>query len=142
MSQSLEQAFRRTKYVVPLPNEHTAIVEIGRRHPDLDAWVADYELSTWCFITAWNPGAVQRERRENARANVSLYTAIQADGHPTVSATARPDAADWPNEPGFVVLGLSAEQALAYAREFGQRAVVFAETGAEAKLLWVDGKND
>lgn len=139
MTRHLEEAFQRTDYLVSLPNDHSQIIRIGEQQPALDAWLRDCDLASWCFITAWNPGAKQRDRRENARANVTLFLELQGDGHPAVAATSRSRSGDWPDEPGFVVLGLTREQARVYANRFGQRAVVFADSEAVAELLWAEG---
>ncbi len=139
MDRSLDAFFSDTDYVVPLPSGDTAVVNVGAMHADIDAWVTDYGLSSWCFVTAWNPSATERDRRENARANVALFMDLQGDGHPAVGATARPRSGEWPVEPGFVVLGVSRDQALDYAKRYGQLAVVFADVGGEAHLLWVEG---
>lgn len=138
MDQDLEKAFIGTDYVANLPNDATTVIRIGGVHAELDAWVRDYGLQTWCFITAWNPGAEVRERRENARSNVALFMDLQGDGHPAVSATATARDGSWPPEPGFVVVGVSASEALAYAKRFGQRAVVYGELDEAAVLLWAN----
>ncbi|MEM9604637.1 MAG: DUF3293 domain-containing protein [Pseudomonadota bacterium] len=136
MTNPLEAAFARTVYRVQLPDEQMLAIRVGARHPLLDEWVRDYGLQSWCFITAWNPGAEQRDRRANAKANVALFMELQGDGHPTVSASAQSRDGDWPAEPGFLVLGVSEADALGYAGRYGQRAVVFGTLGAEAGLRW------
>lgn len=138
MERPQEPLFLATDYVIPLPNDTTVSVEVGRTHPALDSWVGDYQLSSWCFVTAWNPRAELCDRRENARANVALFMALQGDGHPTVSATAQPRTGDWPVEPGFVVVGVTRDEAVTYARRYGQLACVFGEVGGPAELVWVD----
>ncbi len=138
MERPQESHFRDTDYVVPLPNDTTVTVGIDALHPALDAWVADYQFASWCFVTAWNPGGELCDRRENACANVALFMELQGDGHPTVSATAQPRSGDWPVEPGFVVVGVSRDEARVYAQRYGQLAFVYGETSGPAELVWVD----
>ena len=55
-----------------------------------------------------------------------------------MSATAQPRSGDWPVEPGFVVVGVSRDEARVYAQRYGQLAFVYGETSGPAELVWVD----
>lgn len=72
-------------------------------------------------VTGWNPGET-RPPAENHAANAQLAAELIAAGvehHPAVGSS--PDD-DW-SEPGFVLVGLSRDDAIEWGRRYGQLAI-------------------
>jgi hypothetical protein len=125
---ALWEAYRHTTYIVALADPIP--IRIGWNPRRLRRLLQADNVSTWAFITAWNPGSVALPVAENARRNEALagdlrrWTLIEGQGVG--------DDGTAP-EGSFLVLGIGREVAVAAARRYGQLAIVFGtlETGAE-----------
>lgn len=91
------------------------------------------------LITAWNPMSEERPLSENQDANAELRNRFERDRvsfHESYGSSLPGVAPRW-REDGFVVFGLTREQALAYGRDTRQRSLVWVE-GEQAGLLFCD----
>ncbi|MEM1217518.1 MAG: DUF3293 domain-containing protein [Bacteroidota bacterium] len=133
IDQGLRTAYQATTYRVQSPRFD---LRIGQVNLALDQWLAAAGFQTWCIITAYHPGSKQRSEKENELAQGKLMQTIDAAGFPRLPAINQPDAPDWPPEPSMLVLQCSQEQALQWAKDFGQRAVVYGGLTQAPELLW------
>lgn len=131
----LAAAYRATTYRARLPD---AVVDLrpDRRHPALDRWLVGQGASCWAFVTAVNPGSVRLDAAENRRRLARLEAQLCAEGYAFFVGESIADAGDWPDEPGFFVVGLAARAALSLAECFGQNAVLVGADAQPAALLW------
>ncbi len=133
----LEAAYRHTSYQVDRP-EGPLTLRIGRRHEELDRWLAQAGAWDWSFLTAWNPKSVPTAATANLEAMKRLQERLSADRYSFVAGTGNPDHPDWSPEPSVFVLDLGPAAALTYARRFGQHAVVQGRRGGLPYLLWTE----
>ncbi|WP_223638358.1 DUF3293 domain-containing protein [Corallococcus sp. EGB] len=134
---TLLAAFRATGYVVrphPLVGGRKHVLRVGALHPALDAALTAHGLTTWAFITAWNPHAHRRPPRTNARLQQRLLALLEAWGHPAVSAVGVAEDRRWFEESLFVP-GLPRDEALRIGRLFDQEAVLWGAVSGAAELV-------
>ena len=124
----LERVFRSAMYSVETP--------LGVQQFRIGHHVEGLEGVSFAMVTGDNPGGVQRRPDENRGANERLQAALSRldcvftegfsdDGH------------GQHQEQHFGVFGITREDALALAREFGQAAIVWFD-GRTAELVWTD----
>src|SRR5215203_2556843 len=125
---ALWDAYRHTTYVVAL--EDPIPIRIGWNPRRLRRLLKAHNVSTWAFITAWNPGSVALPDAENARRNEALAGDLRRW---TVVAGQGVGDDGTPPEGSYLVLGIGREAAVAAARRYGQLAIVCGtlQTGAE-----------
>lgn len=93
------------------------------------------------LITAWNPQSLEREPAWNRAANQRLAAALAAAGvrrTPAFGASLPGAAPAW-REEGFALHGLNREEALAWGREWQQRALARLEPEGACLLFCADG---
>lgn len=133
---ALEAAYRATVYRVTPTDGVSFDLRVGRRSAPLDALLGATGQTTWCWLTAVNPGS----RRLGARANAARLAALDRDlaalPLAVVAGVALDPAGRWPPEPSRLVLGLDAEGGRGLALRFGQRAFLTGELGGPAHLEW------
>lgn len=88
----------------------------------------------WAFITAYNPRSHKLTSSENAERAKALEAA--AGAWKFRSATGVPDDPQIKPEQGVVIEGIDRLDAVALARRFDQNAIVYAEPGGQAELVW------
>jgi hypothetical protein len=109
-------------------------LRVGEVCPPLDAVLAAGGWQGAAFLTAFNPGSVLLSDAENRRRQAELAAAVA--GWSCLPGEGVGDADDWPPEPSLLVLGVSATEADALARRFGQAAWVWYPIGGPAELRW------
>lgn len=134
-STALQRAYRDTRYWVFLPNACFEL-RVGRRHPELDAWLARRGLSCWSLLTAWNPASCRLPLGRNRWRQARLTAALRARGFAVFAGENRAAAGDWPVEASCFVPGMRLREARCWARAFGQNAFLAAKRKRDAALLW------
>ena len=132
---TLERAYVATAFVADAPGGCIEI-RIGRRHPDLDALLADNGVHAWAFITAWNPASRLLPDAENAVRQRQLHDDLAALRLTSFPGRGVPDRNDWPSEASLLVLGLAEDDARRIGLKHGQNAIVIGACGAAARLVW------
>lgn len=132
----LDAAYRATRYCAG-----EFVLLIGRRHGDLDAYLARSGCRGWAYLTAANPRSQCLGEAENRARMAVLQGRLSALGYSFLSgesvAAAPAVHGDWPPEPGVLVLGIGRRQACVLAGAFAQNALVLGRRGGRAKLLWL-----
>lgn len=127
------RGYRATTYTVTLPDESLLGLRLDQTSLQADAFLRRAKASSITCLNAWNPksrplhvirnmAAHQRLRRELAD-----YIALPHLGVP--------DRPTWRPEPGFAVLDLETEKAIALAERYGQFGMVRYERGGIAELI-------
>lgn len=116
---ALEEGYRRTTYKAGFE------VRIGDPSP---------LPVPWAFITAFNPRSHKLTATENAERAKALEAA--AGAWTFRRATGVPDDPEIKPEHGVVIEGIDRLDAAALARRFDQNAIVYAEPGGQAELVW------
>ncbi|WP_153109925.1 DUF3293 domain-containing protein [Propionivibrio limicola] len=133
-SKTLEAAFRATTYRVSTSGG-VFDLRIGRRNPAFDAFLRQQGAATWCIVTACNPGG-KRSDNENPMRQERLDRYVAGHDWPTFAACNIADDSSWPDEPGYLLLQVSAEDAKKLLVEFSQAACVYGEVGSAPRLVW------
>lgn len=135
---ALDQAFRQTRYHVYLPDGRVT-VQIGEEPTALAQWLTQqgFETCQWHIITACNPGASQLSDADNGRRQAELEAALSASHWPWRPSVAVDPTGQWPDEPGAWIAGLPADKARRLAAEYGQLALVGADTRGVARLEYL-----
>lgn len=131
---SFEPTYRRTAYRIR--SDPPLALRIDEPNPALDRLLRERGVTTWAFITAFNPHSQPKSEDENSAADVRLYETLATAGYATLAADAVSDDARWPVERGWMVWGISRERACELGREFAQNAVVWGERGAAPVLVF------
>ena len=108
-------------------------IKIGKIHPAIERLLEESGISLWCFITAWNPLSVEFSTAENVVRNEKLKADLEK--YKILEGEGRDSNGEWQPERSFLVLGISKKDAKTLAAKFGQRAIVFGETGKPAELI-------
>ncbi|TGL60874.1 DUF3293 domain-containing protein [Leptospira sarikeiensis] len=107
------------------------IIKIGEKHPELDLFLKQKQVSTWAFITAYNPKSKLLSPEENRLRNQNLEKEIAR--FEFKKGVGR--KGNW-SEESYLVLGGSLDFVLNLGRKFDQNAFVYGEIDSEAKLIF------
>lgn len=132
------QGYRATTYAVTLPaKNHIGGNLLGLRLDEpsaqADAFLRRAKAQTITCLNAWNP----RSRIVNVTRNMAAHQRLRRElaGYTALPHLGVPDRPTWRPEPGFAVLDLETEKAMALARRHGQFGIVRYERGGVAELL-------
>jgi hypothetical protein len=134
----MREAFERTTYLARLPDGRSVRIRVGKQCAALDELLASHGASTWCYVTAWNPGARPLAAAENAARHEELLAALRLLGKPFFEGEGVPDDPGWEPERSVLVLGIALAEARALGRRFGQLAIVAGRAGERARLVACD----
>lgn len=130
LRRALAAAFRATTYRVDT-DAGAFELRIGERNTAFATFLNNRCISRWAIVTACNPGARHCDAAHNAILQSRLRARLQADGwtpgRNLFPALNRANRGDWPDEPGWLLLGIGRARARALAQEFGQLACVYGE---------------
>jgi hypothetical protein len=135
--ESLEAAYQRTTYRVSTANGPVDI-RIGVCNTALDRVLDEHRVSEWIFVTASNPGSRAHSEYENARHNAELERILGDAGWQYLHASGVPDEPGWQPERSFFVFGMTKSDAIAIAKRWGQRAIVWGTRDSAPELVWID----
>jgi hypothetical protein len=137
---ALEAAFRATIYRVDTP-EGSFDLRIGVTNPVFEDYLRAQGVCCWGVITACNPGAVRLSNEENRLRLAELHDSLGRSGWPFFEACNLAADGVWPAEPGYFIHQIDQGRLCALAARFSQLAVLWGETGAPPRLLWVSGRD-
>lgn len=133
----LEAAFRATTYRVETPAGRFDL-RIGEPLPAAFAgWLRAEEAAFWGIVTAHNPGARRLSAVTNRLADEALARAVATPPWRRYAALNLADGGDWPNEPGWLLLGGGQADLCALGRRFAQAAVVCGTSEGVPQLCWL-----
>jgi hypothetical protein len=133
-AEALWRAYEATRFRAQIPTG-TIEIRIGKVCPELDQVCKDNGSTSWCFITAWNPGTERPELEENDRRNIALRSDLTAVGCEVYDGCGVGEDPSWKPEESFLALGISEEDGAELGRRYGQYAIVVGEPGAPARLI-------
>ena len=133
-STALWDAYRRTTYVARTGDGELRI-HPDRRSPEIDALLNEHRADEWAYITAYNPESRRLSEGDNARRQRALVQAVQDRDLTFFHGESVADSPTWPPEPSLLILGISAEDARALGRQFGQLAIVVGRLDQPARLV-------
>ena len=127
------QGYRATTYAVTLPGDELLGLRLDDPSAQADAFLRGAKAQTITCLNAWNP----RSRVLNVTRNMAAHQRLRRDlaGSIALPHLGVPDRPTWRPEPGFAVLDLETEKAMALAQRHGQFGIVRYERGRVAQLL-------
>lgn len=134
MEEARLEAYRRTRFVVDTPTGRLCL-RVGRRCVELDDLLAGHSVTTWAYVTAFNPGSRLLPAEENSVRQHELERSVAGLGLASYPGEGIADDSRWPPEPSLLVLGIRRNDAVRLGRQFGQLALVYGELGQEAELI-------
>ncbi|MEJ7709021.1 MAG: DUF3293 domain-containing protein [Pyrinomonadaceae bacterium] len=137
MSRELEEAYRRTTYVVEVSGKKEIHLRIGERSAALDNLLSDRRMSHWAFVSAFNPRSNRLSDAENAERHQQLVRRVRELGCAMLPGRGVGDNPAWPAEASLLIFQLAPEDARRLAREFEQNAFVVGRKNDPAELLFV-----
>lgn len=133
----LDAAYRATTYVAYLP-EGTLTLRVDRLSRQLDRLLEDAGCSTWAFISTCNPGSHSLSKAENAIRHARLIETVNRLDLKWHGGEGVPDTPGWLPESSLLVLGITQNDALALAGQFGQNAILFGTLGEAPQLHYIN----
>lgn len=94
-------------------------------NPGVGDLLKRFEAHGCAFITACNPQSQQISMAENKERMGALETELKSRGLKFLSGIAVDPFGEWPDEPNFLVLGLSLESAKALAARHDQNSILW-----------------
>jgi len=127
------RGYRATTYAVTLPDGNLLGLRLDDTSAQADAFLRRARATSITCLNAWNP----RSRVLNVTRNMAAHQRLRRDlaGYIALPQLGVPDRPTWRPEPGFAVLDLETEKAMALAQRHGQFGLVRYERGGVAELL-------
>lgn len=110
-------------------------LRVGKTCSQLAALMAEGGFTEAFCITAWNPYSEETSLVRNQANQQRLLQLLTDAGASVLPASGEAADASWDPEPGFLVLGLPREKAIALGREFHQNAVLAVSADGLVNLL-------
>ncbi len=127
------QGYRATTYAVTLADNEILGLRLDENSPQADAFLKSTKAQSITCLNAWNP----QSRVLNVTRNMAAHQRLRRDlaGYTALPHLGVPDRPTWRPEPGFAVLDLETEKAMALAQRHGQFGIVRYERGGIAELI-------
>jgi len=133
MANDLEMAYRDTDYIVD--DDPPLRLKVGEQNDGARIVMASFNVESAAFITAWNPGSQKLSMHDNLDRQADLLEEIEKLRlNYFVGRGEHPDEG-W-SEDSYLVLGISAEDAMTLARQFGQNAFLWIPISGVPELRW------
>jgi hypothetical protein len=102
----------------------------------VEAPEAEFGAATpWAYLTAWNPGSRRLPEAENRIRGAELEAKLRAACACILPGKGKDPEGQWPEEVGFLAVGLEAARAKELGREFGQYALLAGRGEGKVRLL-------
>lgn len=127
------QGYRATTYAVTLPDESLLGLRLEDSSVQADAFLRQAKAISITCLNAWNPRSIAVPVTRNMAAHQRLRRDLA--GYVALPHLGVPDRPTWRPEPGFAVLDLETEKAMALAQRHGQFGIVRYERDGIAELI-------
>ncbi|WP_374467284.1 DUF3293 domain-containing protein [Ferrovibrio sp.] len=129
------RGYRATTYAVTLPDQTLLGLRLDEPSPQADALLRRMNANSITCLNAWNPRSRHLPVTRNMAAHQRLRHDLASRGLIALPHLGVPDRHDWRPEPGFAVLDLETEKAIALAERYGQFGIVQYRYGGAAELV-------
>ena len=102
---------------------------------DLANLMRECGQSCAAFVTAFNPASELVPEASNHVADAALRDKLKVLGRPFYRCVSRDPANVWPDELGYLVLGLAQAEVRSLGESFGQNAILWADADAVTRLV-------
>lgn len=138
---TLKQAFESTTYRLQYSCDKYFDIHIKQANSVFKQWLAKKQITSWAFITPFNPKAKIQSEYLNGQLYKKLKIYLKQNQwvfypavHITDNFSSTNTETPWPDEASFFITNISKSEALSIAREFNQHAFVFGEKDGE--IIW------
>lgn len=129
------RGYAATTYAVTGPDGQLIGLRLGETSAQADVLLRACKAHSLTCLNAWNPCSRQLPVNRNMAAHQRLRRDLDARGLDHQPHLGVPDSRLWRSEPGFAVLALETEKAIALAERYGQFGIVRYERGGVAELI-------
>lgn len=129
------QGYCATTYAVTLPDRTLIGLRLDEPSAQADAFLRRCKAQSLTCLNAWNPRSKRWPVTRNMAAHEGLRRDLRARGYTALPQLGVPDRRIWRPEPGFAVLDLETEKAIALAERHGQFGIVRYKRGGIAELI-------
>lgn len=128
----LINAYNNTEYQVYNP---PMVIEIGIKNQELNDLLSSLNLTTWAYITAFNPFSKSLSKQENLKRHKELRVKIA--NYKFYEGEGVGEDKTWEPEISCLVVGISYQEAIAIGNFFEQNAIVIGDINGvpELKML-------
>ncbi|HXC38190.1 MAG TPA: DUF3293 domain-containing protein [Burkholderiales bacterium] len=112
-------------------------MRVDRRSPELLDLYQRLGVSSAGCITACNPFSRKLREAQNRRRMRALEQSVARLRWPALPTRGQDPRCHWPDEPGLLVLGASADDVCRLGRHFGQNAVLIAQWDGIPHLVFL-----
>ena len=127
MNTDLEQHYLNTVYFIFIAGKQYGI-KIGEDNlPVVNHVFKQVKVTTAAILTAWNPRSEAIDFQQNKLRNNDLYNVLKEKKYILHKALGKGIDPTWPAEEGYIILGLTKEDAEKLAVKYEQNAYVWIE---------------
>lgn len=109
-------------------------IKLNAKNSELDDLLIDNKLSSWAYITAYNPKSIPLCESENISRNENLFNEIK--NHIVYKGESGCKKGNWEAEIGYLILGIELDEAVKLASKYEQNAFIFGELNQNAQLIF------
>ena len=124
ISPKLIKAYREAIYVVHLGDREIAL-QVNKASPQLASLMAEWEVSTAAFLTAFNPYSITLDSRENEVRQKKMWADAQPICPKIFPGIGRDINDQWPHELSMLALGINLQDAQTLADRYEQNAFLW-----------------
>lgn len=134
MNTDLEQHYLDTIYFIFIEGKQYGI-KIGEENlPVINQLFEKDNKTTAAILTAWNPRSQAIDFQQNKLRNSDLYNLLEEKKYCFYEALGKGKDQRWPAEEGYIILGLSKEEADKIAANYEQNAYVWLQQDKPVSL--------
>lgn len=134
MNTDLEQHYLDTIYFIFIEGKQYGI-KIGEENlPVINQLFEKENKTTAAILTAWNPRSQAIDFQQNKLRNSDLYNLLEEKKYCFYEALGKGKDTRWPAEEGYIILGLSKEEADKIAANYEQNAYVWLQQDKPVSL--------
>lgn len=133
LPKSLVAAYRSTNYKV-----HTnpqIILKVGEFCSDLEDLFHNFNFSTACFITAYNPQSAELSKVQNAQLQEMLHSDLVSKKLHIINGLGSDPSGEWEGEPSFLVMDISFSDAKSLGKKYKQNAILWCDQRCTPELI-------
>lgn len=130
------RAYRETEYLVL--DTHPFKFMVGKTSKALQQLHSRYSVSSSAFITACNPYSKILDDQANTSRQADLAKALEARGFEYMDSVGQHPDNNWPPEPGYLILGISLEDASELGNGFEQNAIIWCAGDTIPRLILLE----
>lgn len=128
----LKKAYYQTDYSFTDGN-YSIVIRLDEKNPELLSYLKKKAITSWAYITAWNPLSFKQTDDFNQSQQQHLLECIKDYNKHKGEGKGRDG--NWPGEESYFVANIDREEASILGLDFGQVAILVSGKNLEPELL-------